>query len=99
MIRDKREKVIKYEKKDYIIDTSLKMKRALIPAVQEKVERFALIERVSKLVGVIVRLYSMTSIETKAYNRRIKDILIVINDLEYILRAKHILISQRELCY
>lgn len=75
------------------------MKRALIPAVQEKVERFALMERVSKLVGVIVRLYSMTSIETKAYNRRIKDILIVINDLEYILRAKHILISQRELCY
>ena len=75
------------------------MKRALIPAVQEKVERFALMERVSKLVGVIVRLYSMTSIETKAYNRRIKDILIVINDLEYILRAKHILISQRELFY
>lgn len=75
------------------------MKRALIPAVQEKVERFALMERVSKLVGVIVRLYSMTSIETKTYNRRIKDILIVINDLEYILRAKHILISQRELFY
>lgn len=75
------------------------MKRALIPAVQEKVERFALMERVSKLVGVIVRLYSMTSIETKAYKRRIKDILIVINDLEYILRTKHILISQRELGY
>ena len=65
MIRDKREKVIKYEKKDYIIDTSLKMKRTLIPAVQEKVERFALMERVSKLVGVIVRLYSMTSTRNK----------------------------------
>ena len=68
MIRDKREKVIKYEKKDYIIDTSLKMKRALIPAVQEKVERFALIERVSKLVGVIVRLYSMTSTRNKGHS-------------------------------